>query len=161
MFLRAGLFCFCALLLAGGLRAAIDSNPALYNRVEIAPTKTSIYVGSVTMTMPTFQRKGTTYEADYTAKVFPYFFYNEQGRLYIEVPDATLRHLERGETIQFEGRGVRSDGVTRHVEGRAVPTSPSTGTIKVRVFVTRKIQLIFNTTYKFVGQSAEKAAVKK
>ena len=145
-------FCVCLLLLAGGLRAATDPKLAPYDRVDIASTKTSIYVGSVTMTMPTFERHGAIYEADYTAKVFPYFFYNEHGRLYIEVPDDVLRRLERGETVQFEGRGVTSSGTTRRVDGRAVPTNATTGSIKVRVYVTRKLQLVFNTTYKFVGK---------
>lgn len=142
--------CLAALCLSPALRAAGASPLAQYDRVDIAPTKTSIYIGSVSMTMPTFARAGGIYEADYTAKVFPYFFYNEHGRLYIDVSDDALRRLARGETIHFDGKGVSSDGVTRKVEGRAVPTDATGGRIKVRVFVTTKIQLIFNTTYRFV-----------
>jgi len=121
-----------------------------YDRVEIAPTKTSIYVGSISMTMPPFVRENGTYESTYTAKVFPYFFYNEKGRLSIAVADEALRRLERGESIAFEGRGVGPNGEVRQVEGRATPTDALGGKIKVRVFVTRRIQLIFNTTYRFV-----------
>ena len=122
-----------------------------YQRVDIAPTRTSIYIGSISMTMPTFVREKGTYSAPYSAKVFPYFFYNEKGTLSIEISDDTLRALERGEVIQFTGRGVSSEGESRHVEGRAIPDGPGSvsGKIKVRVFVSKKIQLIFNTTYHF------------
>lgn len=123
--------------------------PARYDRVEIAPTKTSIYIGSVTMTMPPFTRAGGVYSSTYTAKVFPYFFYNEKGRLEIEVSDDELRRVARGETVDFVGRGVSDGGEVRRVEGRATPVDAASGKLKVRVFVTRRIQLVFNTTYRF------------
>jgi hypothetical protein len=122
-----------------------------YDRVEIAPTKTSIYIGSVAMTMPAFARKGGVYESTYTAKVFPYFFYNEEGTLSIDVPDEALRRLARGEPIEFTGRAVNSSGAKRHVEGRAVPADATSGKIKVRVFISKRTQLIFNTTYRFAN----------
>jgi len=151
MWLRLRLLALLAGLLAGSLHAATDPKPGFYDRVDIAPTQTSIYIGSVSMTMPTFERKGIVYEAGYTAKVFPYFFYSEHGQLFIEVSDEALHRLARGESIEFTGRGVSRGGTIRHVEGRAVPANATSGKIKVRVFVSRKIQLIFNTTYTFVG----------
>lgn len=120
-----------------------------YRRVDIAPTKTSIYIGSVSMTMPTLQRTGITYSSSYVAKVFPYFFQSENGDLSIDIPDEDLRRLERGEVVHFVGRGQNTDGDDRRIEGRAVPTDSRSGIIKVRVFVSKKIQLIFNTTYRF------------
>lgn len=124
---------------------------ARYNRVDIADAKTSIYIGSITMKLPTFVRENGVYSAPYRAKVFPYFFYNENGTLSIEISDDTLRALERGEVIQFTGHAFNDDGEERHVEGRAIPDGPNSlsGSIKVRVFVSKKIQLIFNTTYRF------------
>ncbi|HWA10343.1 MAG TPA: hypothetical protein VG838_12895 [Opitutaceae bacterium] len=120
-----------------------------YATVTVEPAKTSIYVGSVTLTTPGFTREGVTYSANYTAKVFPYFFYNEKGRIWIDVPDADLRRLERGETVNFTGHARSDDGDERRVEGRAEPTGASTGKIKVRIFVSKRIELIFNTTYRF------------
>ena len=133
---------------------AVAAEPAglplqAFQRVDIAPTKTSIYIGSVSMTMPTFHREGMTYSSTYVAKVFPYFFESEKGELSIELSDEDLRRLERGEVIQFTGRGKNTDGEERRIEGRAIPTDAHTGKIKVRVFVSKKIQLIFNTTYRF------------
>ncbi len=101
------------------------------------------------MTLPTFERHSGTYSSTYTAKVFPYFFYNERGSISIDIPDGDLLRLQHGELVEFKGRGVNSDGEERRIEGRAVPADATSGKIKVRVFVSRKIQLIFNTTYRF------------
>lgn len=137
----------CVAVAAGEPSASLSR----FAQVEIAPTKTSIYLGTVSMTMPTFVRQsGGVYTADYTAKVFPFFFYNETGRLSVNVSDDALHQLERGEPIEFEGRAVNADGDERRIAGRAVPLDARTGKIKVRVFISKRIQLIFNTSYRFV-----------
>ncbi len=142
---------FFATTLMSGATCGAEATPSRYDRVEVAPTKTSIYVGRVTMTMPTFVRAGAAYETTYTAKVLPFFFYNESGRLTIDISDEMLRDLDRGEAIEFKGRGVSTTGEERHVEGKVTPTNAIEGKIKVRVFVTKRIELIFNTTYRLVG----------
>jgi hypothetical protein len=126
-----------------------DPSADQYTRVIVENAKTSIYVGTVTMTMPTFVRAGSAFESTYTARVFPYFFYNESGRLTVELPDESLRKLQRGEPVDFSGRAVRDDGSERRVEGRATPTGSSQGKLKVRVIYSKRIELIFNTTYRF------------
>ena len=71
-------------VLAGAMSATAANAPApagRYDRVNVAAAKTSIYVGSVTMTLTEFVRKNRVYEAAYTAKVVPYFFLNETGQL--------------------------------------------------------------------------------
>lgn len=135
-----------AVLLASAARATIT------DRVEIAPTKTSIYIGSVAMTMPPFERRGDRYESTYHAKVRPYFFASEDGKLAITVTDEMLDRLTRGEAIEFEGEAYRLDGAKRGIAGRAIPTDATSGKIKVRVFITKKLELIFNTTYRFTGE---------
>lgn len=131
--------------------AVLQAQPSLssYQRVEIAPTKTSIYIGTVAMTMPAFVRTNGAFSSTYVAKVFPYFFYNEKGRISITVPDATLQQLADRQPIEFHGEGFSTEGESRRIEGRAIPTDSRSGRIKVRVFVSKKIQLIFNTTYRF------------
>jgi hypothetical protein len=148
---RASLFAVFGFLILGlHTRAETIERPLeVYQQVDIAPTKTSIYVGSVSMTTPLFQRSGITFSSTYVAKVFPYFFQSEKGELSIDIPDEDLRRLERGELIHFVGRGKNTDGEERRIEGRAIPTDSRSGKIKVRVFVSKKIQLIFNTTYSF------------
>lgn len=119
--------------------------------MTVEPTKTSIYIGTVSLAMPAFAREGGTYVTTYAAKVFPYFFYDEKGRLWIDFPEADLRRLERGETVNFSGHARNDEGDERRVEGRVVPVDPLSGKIKVRVFVSPRIELIFNTTYRFSG----------
>lgn len=139
---------FCALVLTlvvGGAEAPISA----YDQVTIAPTKTSIYIGTVSMTMPAFVRKNGIYESTYVAKVFPYFFGSEKGVLAIKLSDAELRRLEKGEAVEFSGRAVNTDGEERRVEGKATPADVGGGKIKVRVFVSKRIELIFNTSYRF------------
>lgn len=120
-----------------------------YATVSIAPTKTSIYVGTVTMTMPTFVRDGARYKSTYTAKVFPFAFYNEKGSLEVTMTDEQLAQLAKGEAVEFKGIAHREDGEVRQVEGKATAEDARRGKIKVRVFVSKRIQLIFNTTYQF------------
>jgi len=147
--------CASVLLLAVGLLASARGAPAadrpaeVYARVEIAPTKTSIYVGTVSMTMPAFSRTAGMYTSTYVAKVFPFFFSNESGQLSVEISDTLLHQLGRGESIEFRGRAVNESGAERRIEGRATPADASSGKLKVRVFVSRRIELIFNTTYRF------------
>lgn len=148
-------FLLCVLVAAAGVASpAPGPTPGVptlpvTTQVSVAPTRTSIYIGSVSLTMPTFQREGAMYQSTYVCKVFPYFFYNEKGTLAIEVPDEALARLAAGETITFTGRAETTEGKPRRIEGRAVPASPTEGKIKVRVFVTEKLELIFNTTYRF------------
>jgi hypothetical protein len=144
------------LLLASGSCFPAAAEEAAFNRyanVEIETAKTSIYIGSVTLTMPRFTRKDGAFSSTYHARVFPYFFSSEKGKLSINVSDDELRRLERGETVQFTGRAVNLEGEERKIEGRAVPANALSGKIKVRVFVSKKIELIFNTTYRFLESS--------
>jgi hypothetical protein len=145
---RIAAFGLLVSVLATTIRAG-DRPLGAFDRVEIAPTKTSIYIGTVSLTMPPFQRSGITYSSTYVAKVFPYFFQSEKGELSIDLPEDDLRRLERGEVVHFSGRALNTDGENRRIEGRAIPDDAKGGKIKVRVFVSKKIQLIFNTTYRF------------
>jgi hypothetical protein len=142
------LLVLCALPFAAAATGA-ETPPTPYERVAIEPTKTSIYIGTVSMTMPTFLRRDGRYESTYIAKVFPFFFSNEHGTLAITLPDENLRKLERGEPVEFSGRAVNSTGEERRIEGKATPADALSGKIKVRVFVSKRIELIFNTTYRF------------
>jgi hypothetical protein len=134
----------------GGARAAEapDSGQVI---ATIAPARTSIYIGNVTLTVAPMQRRGAAYTSTYTAKVFPYFFYNESGQFRIEVSDADLFRLASGQSIDFTGAALRSDGVERPVQGHATPSSLADGRVKVRVFVSRRLVLVFNTTYHLSG----------
>ncbi len=103
---------------------------------EIVPVETSIYIGTVTLSVQPMTRQGAVYASAYTAKVFPYFFYSEHGQFRISVSDADLFRLANGQSIDFTGEAVRDDGVVRHVEAHATPSVARDGQVKVKVFVT-------------------------
>lgn len=128
-----------------------QNTESIWSKVDVAPTKTSIYVGTVSLRMPTFVRQGATFSAPYSAKVFPYFFYNEDGTLTVDVTDEQLRSLAGGQQIKFEGTAVTHDGATRKVTARATPKDATNGKLDVHVWVSNRIQLIFHTTYHFAG----------
>jgi hypothetical protein len=142
------------LLLGVGRLAAADAPaapaPALtgWDRITVAPMKTSIYVGTVALTTSVFERKGSTLSATYEAKVFPWFFWDETGRITITLSDANLASMAKGETTEFAGEASNHKGKPRTVSGRAQPADAVSGKIKVRIGADG-YELIFNSTYRF------------
>ncbi len=122
--------------------------PAFWDRVSIEEMKTSIYVGHVTLTTAVFERTGSTLASTYEAKVFPWFFWGETGRITITLTDAELASLARGETTDFTGDARNHKDKPRRVTGRAYPADATTGRIKVRIHVD-DVELIFNGNYRF------------
>ena len=145
---------FLLILTVCGRLLAADPRPDL-SKVEVAPTRTSIYIGLVSLTTPDFVRQGDRFESTYTAKVFPYFFANENGQLGIDFNAEQLARLNRGETVEFTGSATNHEGQTRRLEGKATPADALQGKLKVRVQVSPKIELIFNTTYRFKARTDE------
>jgi hypothetical protein len=137
------------LLLA--LRTAALCAAGPHDHVVIPPAKTSIYIGTVTLIPTVLQRENGRYRADYRAKVFPYFFYNEEGQLWIDFSDEQLAQLNRGERVEFTGTAKNKDGEDRRITGQVTADAPgaTAGKIKVRIWVTPKIELIFNSSYAF------------
>jgi len=146
-----------AAIAAGPPGAAADAPPAATdlpfggrpNQALVDPTRTSIYVGSVRLTLTPFRHRDGAYAADYAAKVVPFFFFSEKGHLTIDFPDDQVRRLMRGETVHFTGQARNNAGEGRRIEGRAVPdgAGAARGKIKVRVHV-GKIELIFNSAFR-------------
>jgi hypothetical protein len=127
-----------------------DDVPERFNVVATKPAAASIFIGTVTMTMPPFVRRDTVYSSTYTARVFP-FFYSEKGRISIVIPSDDLRRVARGEAADFWGRAINDSGDVRKIEGSATPTGPFSGKLKVKVFITRRIALTYYTTYELQG----------
>lgn len=143
----------CLFLLWTAVRSfAADVPPAegRWDSVTIAPVKTSIYVGTVTLTTSEFRRNGDKFNASYEAKVWPWFFWSETGRITITLPSTDLEKLGRGERVEFTGEAFNHKNKPRHVTGRADRTDATAGAIKVRIGVD-DTEIIFNGTYRFNG----------
>jgi hypothetical protein len=128
-----------------------DAPLARYDVVAIKPGSVSLFIATVTVTIPPFVRRKTGYSSTYSARVFPYFFWSEKGRIWIDVSDDTLRRLSLGETIYFVGHATNDSGDERKVEGHATPTGPAAGKIWVRVSVSKRIGLNYESTYDLTG----------
>ncbi len=137
------------------MAAAPPSAPASGRHAEVTvePAHTLAYVAEISLAMSPFVRHGNVYASDYAVKVFPFFLFNEHGRILIEISEEQLQKLDRGETVDFKGHAVNSSGKERRVEGRAVADAAGSdrGRIKVRVWLTRRIELVFNTVYQLTG----------
>lgn len=139
------------------LSAADPVPPLTWDRVTVGPMKTSIYVGSVTLQPEVLMRKGHTLTARYAVKVSPWFFWGETGEITLDVPEAELAKLAKGETAEFTGTALNHKNKTRQVTGRAQPADATTGKIKVRILADG-YTLIFNSTYQLQqGAPAEGA----
>lgn len=144
------------LLLALGSVAPLRADIELLTppRVTVAPMKTSIYVGSVTLTTTDFQPQDENFKATYEAKVRPWFFWGETGQITIKLPVTDLTRLALGQPIEFTGEAANHKNKPRTVTGRAQPAGPTSGKIKVRIMADG-IELIFNGTYQLLaGQPA-------
>lgn len=148
-----------AVSLGGGLgaqevsrpNAEVAPLPSFYQRATVATAKTSIYIGNVKLTTEPFTRSGEVYTSRYVAKVFPLFFMSESGRISLTITDDDLSRLAAGERVYFKGEAFDTTDELRKVEGHADPADEFSGKIKVRVWVSKNIELIFNTTYRFDG----------
>jgi hypothetical protein len=136
------------MVMAGSLRGSpAEATPPPTTRAVIGPMKTSIYVGSVTLTTSDFVRDGDILSATYEAKVWPWLFWSESGRIKIVLTEADHASVRRGETREFTGEAFNQKNKPRRITGRAQPADGSSGKIKVRIEVD-DIELIFNGTYR-------------
>ena len=144
------LFLFLSLLLAGSrLGAETPSPPPLpgWDRITVPTMKTSIYVGSVTLTPGVFERHDSTLSTTYEVKVRPWFFWGETGHFTINLSAANLASLAKREIVEFSGEAVNHRHKPRQVTGRAQPVDATTGKFKVRIKADG-VELIFNSTYR-------------
>ena len=144
----------CLLLVLGAVAPLPAQVPLLPSpRVLVAPMKTSIYIGSVTLTTTDFLQADESFAATYEARVRPWFFWSETGRISIKLPVTDLTRLALGQPIEFTGEAANHKGKPRTVTGRAQPADGTSGKIKVRI-TADGIELVFNGTYQLAAGQA-------
>jgi hypothetical protein len=145
--MRRGHLLLLAVLGAVANLPAADAVAPAWDRITVAPMKTSIYVGSVTLTPGIFARHGDAYTTTYAATVWPWFFWGETGTVTIKVTANDVARAARGETVEFAGAGANQKGRPRQVSGRVQPADGTSGKLKIRIKVDG-IELVFNGTYR-------------
>ena len=146
--LRPTLCLFLMLATLAPLHADPTRPGGEWDAVAVAPVKTSIYIGSVTLITGEFRRDGDKFATTYEAKVWPWFFWSETGHIAITLPPANLDKLARGERIEFSGEAFNKRNKPRRITGLAERTDGATGRLKIRIGVD-DTELIFNASYRF------------
>lgn len=147
--MRFGLLLLLPLcLLWPALRADTTQPLGDWDSVTVAPLKTSVFIATVTLATGVFARRDGDYTATYEARVRPWFFWSETGRITITLDDDRLRRLSQGERIEFKGEAVNHRGRPRRVTGHAERTDAANGRLKIRLSADG-IDLAFTGTYRF------------
>lgn len=120
-----------------------------YDQVEIAPARTSVFGGSVSLTIAPLAATPTGFASTYRVRVVPFFFLGEKGQLSIELSPDQLQQLATGVATTFVGRAENKAGEVRHIEGRADPIDDRSGNVSVRIVVSKHSELNFQSTYRF------------
>lgn len=128
---------------AAGAEVTLLATP----HVQVAPMKTSIYVGRVTLTTTEFVPQDGNFTATYEARVRPWFFWSETGKITIKLPATDLTRLALGQIVEFTGEATNHRNKPRSVTGRVQPADLASGKIKVRIMADG-IELIFNGSYR-------------
>ena len=141
-------------ILALGLAAAAaeiplsDSADRISSILVIAPSSSKLAGGTAKLAAGPLNRDGSLYVGDYRIKVFPYFFKNESGRLFIKVSEVALQRMTHGLTAKFVGHArTNVSGLTRGVTAKAMPSANDHGALTFTV-ATDHGPLVFNTSYR-------------
>lgn len=118
------------------------------SKLYIAPSSSKLAGGTAKLDAGPLSRKGAAYVGGYEIKVVPYFFKNETGRLFIQVPEAAFGHMVDGLPTSFTGRATTTrTGQTRKVTAHAMPAANDHGDLTFTV-ATDNGPLVFNTSYR-------------
>lgn len=142
------------MLLAQGLTIAKADNPPRHlperinSKLFIAPSSSKLSGGVAKLVVGTLSRDAFEYVGNYRIRVFPYFFKNESGRLFIKVSEAALRRMVRGHVTNFSGHArTHGSGLTRKISAQARPSKNGRGSLTFTV-ETENGPLVFNTSYR-------------
>ena len=117
-------------------------------KLFIAPSSSKLAGGVAKLLVGTLSRDALEYVGDYRIKVFPYFFKNESGRLFIKVSEPALRRMVGGHVTSFSGHAkTNGTGLTRKIIAQARPSADGIGALTFTVF-TENGPLVFNTSYR-------------
>jgi hypothetical protein len=158
LFLALLVFLGAGMGVAGAKPGSSEAGPA--NRIlMIDSSSMPVAAGKATLTIGALHRAGGVYTGDYKMKVFPYFFKSENGTLAIEVSDASLARMNKGQAAAIIGTATTGGkhGETRHIDAIATPLDIDHGTLKLW-FMSGNRKMIFRPGYRFSGNLSANTA---
>lgn len=139
------LLVLCVVAFPGGLRAQVAG---ARRSLHIAESSLSLTLVTITLSPSQLTPRGELYTGSYQVRVSPIVIGSESGRMSVQVPEAALRRLERGDTVSFTGEAVSQSGKSRQVDARATPADADTGQVRLRITANGR-KLVFHTGYRF------------
>jgi hypothetical protein len=136
--------------------AAPDStNSAAADRILlIEPSSMSVLAGKATLTIGPLERTNGVYIGDYEYAVFPWFQFNEQGKLAILVSDESLAQANQGKVVTITGTATASGkgGARRPIVIIATPVDKDHGILNLS-FMAGSRKMIFTPAYHFTDNA--------
>ncbi len=120
-------------------------------QLVIAPSSSKLAGGTAKLDVNPLSRRGAKYVGDYRIKIFPYFFMNETGQLFIEVSDPQFQQMVSGGVTSFTGQAqANGSDITHQITARVNPAKDGGGALTFTVS-TDNGPLVFNTSYRMVA----------
>jgi hypothetical protein len=112
--------------------------------------------GKCTLTIGPLRPSGNVYCGDYTTKVSPYFFKNENGKLAILITRDAIEKAYTGHTVEITGTATENGKrrKSRRIDATATPLDSRQGTLRFR-FMADDREMVFETRYKFIAASSD------
>jgi hypothetical protein len=138
--------------LRGGVAAPATNTISTNDVLMIDRSFCGVAGGKCTLTIGPLRPAGDVFNGDYTTKVSPYFFKNEEGKLAILIPRESIEKARRGVAVEVTGTAAESKkgGKTRTIAATATPLDSHQGTLRLW-FMADGRKMVFDTHYRFVA----------
>jgi hypothetical protein len=152
-----------ALLAVGGgpaFGAPDSTNSARADRVLLIDRSSMpVFAGKATLTIGPLGRTNGVYTGDYEYAVFPWFQFDEQGKLAINVSDESLAQANQGKVVTVTGTATASGkgGPRRPIVIIATPVDNDHGTLQLS-FLAGSRKMIFTPAYHFADNATASPA---
>jgi hypothetical protein len=125
----------------------------------IEPSSMSVLAGKATLTIGPLERTNGVYTGDYEYTVFPWFQFNEQGKLAILVSDESLAQANDGKVVTVTGTAtaIGKGGARRPIVIIATPVDKDHGTLNLS-FMAGSRKMIFTPAYHFAENATTSPA---
>jgi hypothetical protein len=145
-FKNASTFLFASLLASAPLEAGEPAVPQMI----VDPSATKLALAKADLTVSTLKHDEQAYQGSYHLKVSPFSFKSEQGTLFLNATDDTVRKMSLGEAVEFTGKATNvKDGNVKVVTGKTSPKDTENGAVSFSVQTENGV-LVFNTSYHLV-----------
>lgn len=119
-------------------------------QLVIEPSSTKVSVAKANLVVGALEHEDASYLGRYEIKVSPFSFKNDNGKLVLDAPSASVLRLAKGEEMEFIGKATSDlDGKIKGIKGKASPEAKNRGSVKF-IVNSEDGDLVFHSTYRIV-----------